>query len=34
VIIDGTRPDAFRPDAPAVDAFSRALGILKNNFAE
>ena len=34
VIIDASLPDAYRPDAPAVAAIARPLGIQTNNYAE
>ena len=34
VIIDATRADAKRPDAPPVARISRPLGIQTNNYAE
>jgi probable phosphoglycerate mutase len=34
VIIDGSRPDAFSPDAPPVAVVARPLGIQTNNYAE
>lgn len=34
MLIDATRPDAFRPDAMAVAVVARDLGIRTNNVAE
>jgi len=34
VLIDGSRPDALRPDAPPIAAIARPLGIHTNNYAE
>jgi probable phosphoglycerate mutase len=34
VIIDASRPDAHRPDAPPLAVISRPLGIQTNNYAE
>jgi len=34
VIIDATRADAKRPDAPPIAAIARPLGIQTNNYAE
>ena len=34
VIIDASRSDAFRPDAPPIAAIARPLGIQTNNYAE
>lgn len=34
VIIDASRTDAYRPDAPPVAVVSRPLGIQTNNYAE
>lgn len=34
VIIDASRPDAYRPDALPVAVVSRPLGIQTNNYAE
>jgi probable phosphoglycerate mutase len=34
VIIDGSRPDAAKPDCPPVAVIARPLGIQTNNYAE